>query len=192
MPPSLPVHGDNSTLDPLYVTEDDALGARNIIRARKFEQLKNLVQLQKNKMIVAEHACWRRRSVRVDLKRCGAWLGVDGRRRAARLKAVVRLVLDRYGVGPVSLTVPKWPAENRLDWSRRPEAGAMPAMNAECGAAQARRAGDNDRAGVSSEQRIHFRSTLALGQGHRRAVDAQPGMPSRPPTFSKELAKEQP
>jgi hypothetical protein len=35
------------------VTADDALGARNIIRARKFEQLKNLVQLQKNKMIVA-------------------------------------------------------------------------------------------------------------------------------------------
>jgi Tfp pilus assembly pilus retraction ATPase PilT len=41
------------TLDPLFVTADDALGARNIIRARKFEQLKNLVQLQKNKMIVA-------------------------------------------------------------------------------------------------------------------------------------------
>ena len=41
------------TLDPLFVTADDALGARNIIRARKFEQLKSLVQLQKNKMIVA-------------------------------------------------------------------------------------------------------------------------------------------
>jgi twitching motility protein PilT len=40
------------TLDPLFVTAEDALGARSIIRARKFEQLKNLVQLQKNKMIV--------------------------------------------------------------------------------------------------------------------------------------------
>lgn len=40
------------TLDPLFMIGDEAQGARNIIRQRKFDQLKNLVQLQKNKMIV--------------------------------------------------------------------------------------------------------------------------------------------
>jgi twitching motility protein PilT len=40
------------TLEPLFMTTDDALGVRNIIRQRKFEQLKNVVQLQRNKMIV--------------------------------------------------------------------------------------------------------------------------------------------
>lgn len=39
-------------LDPLFMTADDALGARSIIRQRKFEQLKNVVQSQKNKMIM--------------------------------------------------------------------------------------------------------------------------------------------
>ena len=39
-------------LDPLFMIGEEAQGARNIIRQRKFEQLKNLVQLQKNKMIV--------------------------------------------------------------------------------------------------------------------------------------------
>lgn len=41
------------TLDPLFMTPEDAPGARNIIRQRKFEQLKSLVQLQKNRMIVS-------------------------------------------------------------------------------------------------------------------------------------------
>lgn len=40
------------TLDPLFMLGEDAQGARNIIRQRKFDQLKNLVQLQKNNMIV--------------------------------------------------------------------------------------------------------------------------------------------
>lgn len=40
-------------LDPLFMTTDDAQGARNIIRQRKFDQLKSLVQLQKNRMIVS-------------------------------------------------------------------------------------------------------------------------------------------
>jgi len=40
------------TLDPLFMTNEDAQGARSIIRQRKFEQLKNVVQLQKNRMIV--------------------------------------------------------------------------------------------------------------------------------------------
>lgn len=40
-------------LDPLFLTSDDAQGARNIIRQRKFDQLKSLVQLQKNRMIVS-------------------------------------------------------------------------------------------------------------------------------------------
>jgi twitching motility protein PilT len=40
------------TLDPLFMTSEDAHGARSIIRQRKFEQLKNVVQLQKNRMIV--------------------------------------------------------------------------------------------------------------------------------------------
>lgn len=40
------------TLDPLFMIGEEAQGARNIIRQRKFDQLKNLVQLQKNKMIV--------------------------------------------------------------------------------------------------------------------------------------------
>ena len=38
-------------LDPLFLTADDSHGARNIIRQRKFTQLKSLVQLQKNQMI---------------------------------------------------------------------------------------------------------------------------------------------
>jgi Tfp pilus assembly pilus retraction ATPase PilT len=41
------------TLDPLFMTTEDAQGARNIIRQRKFDQLKSLVQLQKNRMIVS-------------------------------------------------------------------------------------------------------------------------------------------
>ena len=41
------------TLDPLFMTNDDAQGARNMIRQRKFDQLKSLVQLQKNRMIVS-------------------------------------------------------------------------------------------------------------------------------------------
>jgi twitching motility protein PilT len=41
------------TLDPLFMTNEDAQGARNIIRQRKFDQLKSLVQLQKNRMIVS-------------------------------------------------------------------------------------------------------------------------------------------
>lgn len=40
-------------LDPLFMTTEDAQGARNTIRQRKFEQLKSLVQLQKNRMIVS-------------------------------------------------------------------------------------------------------------------------------------------
>lgn len=40
------------TLDPLFMIGEEAQGARNIIRQRKFDQLKNLVQLQKNNMIV--------------------------------------------------------------------------------------------------------------------------------------------
>jgi Tfp pilus assembly pilus retraction ATPase PilT len=39
-------------LEPLFMTSEDAHGARSIIRQRKFEQLKNVVQLQKNRMIV--------------------------------------------------------------------------------------------------------------------------------------------
>lgn len=38
-------------LDPLFLTSDDSQGARNIIRNRKFTQLKSLVQLQKNQLI---------------------------------------------------------------------------------------------------------------------------------------------
>lgn len=41
------------TLDPLFMGAEDAPGVRSIIRQRKFEQLKNVVQLQKNRMIVA-------------------------------------------------------------------------------------------------------------------------------------------
>lgn len=41
------------TLDPLFMTTEDAQGARNIIRQRKFDQLKSLVQLQKNRMIIS-------------------------------------------------------------------------------------------------------------------------------------------
>lgn len=40
------------TLDPLFMIGEEAQGARNTIRQRKFDQLKNLVQLQKNNMIV--------------------------------------------------------------------------------------------------------------------------------------------
>ena len=40
-------------LDPLFMSGEDASGIRNIIRQRKFEQLKSLVQLQKNRMIVS-------------------------------------------------------------------------------------------------------------------------------------------
>lgn len=43
-------------LDPLFMTPEDAPGARSIIRQRKFEQLKNVVQLQKNRMIVGTRA----------------------------------------------------------------------------------------------------------------------------------------
>lgn len=41
------------TLDPLFFTGEDEQGARNTIRQRKFEQLKSLVQLQRNRMIVS-------------------------------------------------------------------------------------------------------------------------------------------
>jgi Tfp pilus assembly pilus retraction ATPase PilT len=41
------------TLDPLFMTAEDSQGARNMIRQRKFDQLKSLVQLQKNRMIVS-------------------------------------------------------------------------------------------------------------------------------------------
>lgn len=41
------------TLDPLFMIGEDAAGARSIIRQRKFDQLKNVVQLQKNRMIVS-------------------------------------------------------------------------------------------------------------------------------------------
>lgn len=43
-------------LDPLFMTPEDSHGVRSIIRQRKFEQLKNVVQLQKNKMIVASRS----------------------------------------------------------------------------------------------------------------------------------------
>ncbi|MFC6281233.1 ATPase, T2SS/T4P/T4SS family [Polaromonas aquatica] len=40
-------------LDPLFMTAEDGQGARNIIRQRKFDQLKSIGQLQKNRMIVS-------------------------------------------------------------------------------------------------------------------------------------------
>ncbi len=40
-------------LEPLFLTNDDAHGIRNIIRQRKFDQLKSIITLQKNKMIVS-------------------------------------------------------------------------------------------------------------------------------------------
>lgn len=40
-------------LEPLFLTSDDAHGIRNIIRQRKFDQLKSIITLQKNKMIVS-------------------------------------------------------------------------------------------------------------------------------------------
>lgn len=40
-------------VDPLFLIGEDSQGARNIIRQRKFDQLKSLVQLQKNKMITS-------------------------------------------------------------------------------------------------------------------------------------------
>jgi Tfp pilus assembly pilus retraction ATPase PilT len=44
------------TLEPLFMTPEDAQGARSLIRQRKFEQLKNLVNLQRNRMIVGRMA----------------------------------------------------------------------------------------------------------------------------------------
>jgi len=41
------------TLESLFMTPEDSQGARNMIRLRKFDQLKSLVQLQKNRMIVS-------------------------------------------------------------------------------------------------------------------------------------------
>jgi hypothetical protein len=50
-------HGDGGrrqlSLYSLFVTPEHPHEARGFIRQRKFEQLKNAVQLQKNKMIVA-------------------------------------------------------------------------------------------------------------------------------------------
>jgi twitching motility protein PilT len=40
-------------LDPLFLTSDDAHGIRNTIRQRKFDQLKSVITLQKNRMIVS-------------------------------------------------------------------------------------------------------------------------------------------
>lgn len=40
-------------LDPLFLNGEDGPGARNIIRQRKFDQLKSVIQLQKNRMIVS-------------------------------------------------------------------------------------------------------------------------------------------
>jgi twitching motility protein PilT len=41
------------TLEPLFITGEDAQGARNTIRLRKFDQLKSLIQLQKNRLLMS-------------------------------------------------------------------------------------------------------------------------------------------
>jgi twitching motility protein PilT len=40
-------------LESLFLTLEDAQGIRNLIRQRKFDQLKSVITLQKNKMIVS-------------------------------------------------------------------------------------------------------------------------------------------
>lgn len=45
----------NLMLEPLFMTEEDGPGARGIIRLKRFDQLKSISQLQKNRMIIAGH-----------------------------------------------------------------------------------------------------------------------------------------
>lgn len=43
----------NLMLEPLFMTDEDGPGARSIIRQKKFDQLKSVIQLQKNRLIVS-------------------------------------------------------------------------------------------------------------------------------------------
>lgn len=45
----------NLMLEPLFMTDEDGPGARGIIRQKKFDQLKSLIQLQKNRLIISGH-----------------------------------------------------------------------------------------------------------------------------------------
>ena len=48
--------GRQLMLDPLFLTEEDGPGARSIIRSRRFDQLKSMVQLQRNRLIVSRRS----------------------------------------------------------------------------------------------------------------------------------------
>lgn len=49
-------NGRQLMLDPLFLTEEDGPGARGIIRSRRFDQLKSMAQLQRNRLIVSRRA----------------------------------------------------------------------------------------------------------------------------------------
>lgn len=49
-------NGRQLMLDPLFLTDEDGPGARGIIRSRRFDQLKSMVQLQRNRLIVSRRA----------------------------------------------------------------------------------------------------------------------------------------